>query len=553
MISKADTELVEESRPNHMLGDLGIEFKHDDTENDAWNDRANKNIEADAYTRSGVRGQLMSYGERFFFFQHRTGLFMLLVNGGEFRVVRWDRSGCIVTEVLNYVDTPEHTKKLLQFFYALSKATPVQRGVDPTATRLSKDSCGWKWMQRIAIAHPQDIDHADGTVVPSVPQGFIVKLTREAPPSRLFATNVLAEDPAATVTGFGDLSSSSAASDAITPVFKYIRESFRDSIAGSCLPYHLKVCGRDYLIGAPIFGPHGLIGRATRGYVALEWTTQRLVFLKDVWRPFYEGVAQEGATLADLNDAEVPFVPTLICHEDVGGPGAQETEASQYSSTGEKKRDVFGDRPIAPMPGSRSEATGSGGSTTSQARQSLGSNGTPRTQTSSRSNENRSTHRTASHGQGAGVRSGKRPWSEDAPPVVLRDGLGLRHLTHYRIVVAEVCLPSTEIRSSKQLTQVIWYCMTGETLSPLCSLPTLINYRRYTLAGHKFAVVECGILHRDVSSGNILTRPVLAPGKTGKGMVIWIGVLSDWELSRALPGDLEVAKGRRPHRVVCVL
>ena len=445
-----------------MLGDLGIQFKHDDTEEDAWNDRANKNIEADAYTRSGVCGQLMSYGERFFFFQHRTGLFMLLVNGGEFRVIRWDRSGCIVTEVLNYVDTPQHTKKLLQFFYAFSKATPIQRGVDPTATRLSKDSCGWQWMQQVAVAHPQDIDHADGTVVPSVPQGFIVKPTREAPPSRLFATNVLAEDPAATVTGFGDLSSSSAASDAITPVFKYIRESFRDSIAGSCLPYHLKVCGRDYLIGAPIFGPHGLIGRATRGYVALEWTTQRLVFLKDVWRPFYEGVAQEGATLADLNDAEVPFVPTLICHEDVGGPGAQETEASQYSSAGERKRDVFGDRPIAPMPSSRSKASGSGCLATSQTRQSVGSNRTPRTQTSSRSNENRSTHATTSHGQGAGVRSGKRPRTEEAPPVVLRGGLGLRHLTHYRTVVAEVCLPSSEIRSSKQVAQVIWYCMTGE-------------------------------------------------------------------------------------------
>ena len=470
MISKADTELVEESRPNHMLGDLGIEFKHDDTENDAWNDRANKNIEADAYTRSGVRGQLMSYGERFFFFQHRTGLFMLLVNGGEFRVVRWDRSGCIVTEVLNYVDTPQHTKKLLQFFYAFSKATPIQRGVDPTATRLSKDSCGWQWMQQVAVAHPQDIDHADGTVVPSVPPGFIVKPTRDAPPSPLFATNVLVSDPAAT-TGFGDLSSTSATS-AIIPVFKYVRDFFRESVSSTWLPYSLKIRDRDYLVSKPIFAPHGLVGRGTRGYVALEWQTQRLVFLKDAWRAFYEGVAQEGTTLGDLNDAMVSFVPTLICHEDVGGPGAQETEASQYSSTGEKMRDLFGDRRIAPMPSSRSMASGSNGSTTSQTRPSSGSpNGTPQTRTSSGSNGNQPTH--ADTSQSSGGRSGRRPLPQDTAPVVPRDGSGLRHLTHYRIVVAEVCLPSTEIKSSHQLMQIVLNCMIGMfSLSILSCFPS---------------------------------------------------------------------------------
>ncbi len=458
MISKADENLIEEGRPNFFLDDLAIEFKRGGTVNDAWDDRAKKDMEPDAFTRTGVRGQLMSYGERFFFFQHRTGLFMLLVNGDEFRVVRWDRSGCIVTEGLNYVDTPEHTKKLLQFFYAYSKATPEQRGMDPTATRLLQNSCGWQWMQKVAAAHPQDIAHANGTVVPSVPPGFIVDPTCDAPPSPLFATNVLAEDPAAT-TGFGDLSSSSATS-AIIPVFNFVRDFFRESVTNNWLCYSLKVCGRDYLVGEPIFAPHGLVGRGTRGYVALEWKTQRLVFLKDAWRPFYKGVDQEGATLNALNLGEVSFVPTLVCHEDVGGPGAQETEASQYSSTGSKKRDVFGeqekDRVIAPMPGSRSKASGSNTTTTRRARQS-------QTQTSSGSKANRST-KAADAGTGSGSsggRSGKRPRPEDVASIAPKDGLGLRHLTHYRMVVAEVCLPSTEIKSGEQLLQIIWHCITG--------------------------------------------------------------------------------------------
>ena len=411
----------------------------------------------------------MSYGERIYLFQHRTGLFMLVVNGNQFRVVRWDRSGCIVTESLNYVDTPEHTAKLLQFLYAYSKATPEQRGFDPTATRLSGDSCGWKWMHKVADPHPQDIAHAEGTVMPSLPPGFVTKPTPDAPLSPLLATNILADDPTAT-TGFGDLSSSGATST-ITPVFKYVRDFFRASLENTWLCYRLRVCDQDYLVGQPIFAPHGLVGRGTRGYVALEWKTQRLVFLKDAWRPFYHGVDQEGATLAALNSAEVPFVPTLICHEDVGG--GQETEASQYSSTGSKTRDMFGeqekkDRPIAPMPGSRAKASGSSTSVTQRTRQSSsGSKETIQMQTSSGSSGKRSANATnaRSAGQGSGGRSGKRSLPQDAALVLPKDGLGLRHLTHYRIVVAEVCLSSTDITSSEQLLQVIWHCMTGEPLT----------------------------------------------------------------------------------------
>ena len=466
MISKADAGLVEEGRPNFFLDDLPIEFKRGGTRYDAWDDRANKNMEADTDKRTGVRGQLMSYGERIYLFQHRTGLFMLLVNGYEFRVVRWDRSGCIVTEALNYVDTPEDTTKLLRFLYAYSKARPEQRGFDPTATRLSGDSCGWQWMHKVAEAHPHDIAHADGTVVPSLPPGFVAKPTRDAPPSPLFATNMLADDPTAT-TGFGDLSSHSATS-AIAPVFKYVRDFFRESIANSWLCYRLKVCDRDYLVGQPIFEPHGLVGRGTRGYVALEWKTQRLVFLKDAWRPFYHGVDQEGATLEALNAAKVSFVPTLICHEDVGG--GQEMEASQYSSTGSKQRDLFNeqakkDRPIAPMPGSRAKASGSGASTTQRTRQSSsGSNEGRQSQTLSDSKGKGSTNvmGASSSSQGSGGRSGKRSRLEDTAPVAPQDGLGLRHLTHYRIAVAEVCLSSTDITSGEQLLQVIWHCMTGE-------------------------------------------------------------------------------------------
>ncbi|OSD07143.1 hypothetical protein PYCCODRAFT_1331388, partial [Trametes coccinea BRFM310] len=45
----------------------------------------------------------------------------------------------------------------------------------------------------------------------------------------------------------------------------------------------------------------------------------RFAWLKDAWRTQYEFVAQEGAVLKELNDASVPYVPTLICHGDIPG------------------------------------------------------------------------------------------------------------------------------------------------------------------------------------------------------------------------------------------
>ena len=548
MISTVFKDIIQKNRPNYSLDDLAIEMKRGGTDNDAWDDRANKNTESMADSRFRVRGQLMSYGERHFYFQHRTALFMLFVNGGEFRVIRWDRSGCVVTEALNYVESPEHTKKLLQFLYAYSTATPEERGIDTTATRLSKDSCGWKWMQKLAAAHPKDLDYADGTVLDSVPEGFVIKATRDADDSSLFSSNVLSDDPTAT-TGFADFSSLGDTSALVTPVFKYVRELFRKSIAEptwTC--YSLRVCGRDYLVGKPAFAPHGMGGRGTRGYVALEWKTQRFVFLKDAWRPFYEGVDPEGTTVQILNNAHIPFVPTLVCHEDVGG-GNQETHASEYSATGSKKPDVFGaqekeDRPIAPLPsrrkGSRSRSTPSGGST-------------PTVATSDDQNPFDADNFDQSSGPGTSGRSGKRSRSQTKDPVELQDGMGLRHLTHYRIVVAQVCLPSLVFTSGKQLIRVLWNCIDGESFQ---SMSRHMELMHIAVIAHGEVVERCNILHRDVSAGNILILPIVkvvpSKRKGHKFLVAWSGVLSDWELAKKRPDANETAKARQPHRTVSV-
>ncbi|PIL29454.1 hypothetical protein GSI_08396 [Ganoderma sinense ZZ0214-1] len=525
LISQLDNHLVAKDQPNYFLDDLSVVFKRGGSQHDPWNTTGV--VDPDA--RADALDQLESHVERHFYFQHRTGLFMLFVNGAELRVIRWDRSRCIVTEALNYVESPGHTKKLLQFLYAYSQATPEQRGIDTTATRLSRDSCGWQWMQKLAAAHAKDLDYVDGNVLESVPEGFVIKATRDAPTSPLFASKVLTEDPAAT-TGFANFSSLGDTSALVAPVFKYVRDFFRDSVPETWMCYSLKVCGHHYLVGKPIYASRDLVGRGTRGYVALEWKTQRFVFLKDTWRPFYHGVDPEGDTLQILNDAHVPFVPTLVCHEDVHKSN-QEMHASEYSATGTKKPDVFGgqqqeDRPIAPLPSrpkasrsQRATAT-SGGSTpalpTSDGQHSLDGTGV------SQSSDARSS--------GTGRSGEKRARSQTKDPVEILDGTGLRHLTHYRIVVAQVCLPSTAFTSGIQLVRLLWNCIDT----------------------HGDAVEQCNILHRDVSVGNILILPIIDIDVNEMNeesiSVVWGGLLGDWELAKKCPDAHEKSKARQPHR-----
>ena len=68
------------------------------------------------------------------------------------------------------------------------------------------------------------------------------------------------------------------------------------------------------------------------------------------------------------------------------------------------------------------------------------------------------------------------------------------------------------------------------------------------LLGHGEAHEQCKLLHRDVSTGNILILPTLDPLETGGFMVTWSGILSDWELAKKVDGGDE--KARQPHRTV---
>ncbi|KAI0631756.1 hypothetical protein C8Q77DRAFT_1211043 [Trametes polyzona] len=212
-------------------------------------------------------------------YQHRTALFMLLVMGRRFRFLRWDRSGTIVTESVDYYENPQ---MLCEMLWCMSKLSKEELGCDPSATRINADDPLYASMDDVASPVDSDMDHSN---------------------------RVLDEMPKEPY------------------VFRYVRDMFRQSLAPEWPRYQLEIVDGSqkfrFLVGKPLFFATGMAGRGTRGYVAYDLLRKRFVWLKDAWRAHYELVDQEGTILRKLNMDGVRNVPTLVCHGDILGQTTQ--------------------------------------------------------------------------------------------------------------------------------------------------------------------------------------------------------------------------------------
>ncbi|GJE93731.1 hypothetical protein PsYK624_098920 [Phanerochaete sordida] len=99
------------------------------------------------------------------------------------------------------------------------------------------------------------------------------------------------------------------------------------STDGSALPATAAET-RTYLIGRPTFSAAGVVGKATRGFVAFEPAAQRMVFLKDQW-PLDAGARNELGVVQHLNAHGVQNVATPLAGGDVrSGDGAAQLTMS---------------------------------------------------------------------------------------------------------------------------------------------------------------------------------------------------------------------------------
>ncbi|KAI0641684.1 hypothetical protein C8Q79DRAFT_1014110 [Trametes meyenii] len=425
-----------DGRPSWADQIVSVEFKRHETDMDPFDDRDEENVDASALERKKVRGQLIGYAEHIFRVQQRVALFMLLVIGRNFRVIRWDRSGAIVTRAVDYVAQPHILCKLL---WQLSLQTEEGLGMDPSTTRLFVHDEDHKLMDAFAEEVDTDLATEEGVVT----------------------TVDLQADPL---------------------IFKYVRLAFRCSLTPNWPHYRVHVPSdggqRSFLIGKPLFHARGMSGRGTRGYVALDCKTKRFVWLKDAWRVHYESVDQEGATLEQLNQKSVPYVPTLVCHGDIL---EQVTETPHYWELKNPSRPIL--TPIPPFSGLSSSQTLT----------------TPRTPSSK--GRKRRISEVQEHEEQ--LRS--------FTTVAFREDCPLRKHTHYRIVVNEVAMPLSEFQYGRQLISIVMDCVRA----------------------HWKATADAQIIHRDISGGNILIYPkVIFMPKSKKYKIKWTGLLTDWELSK---------------------
>lgn len=312
-IADADRPRVKPDVPNWLLQRIGAEFKSGGTDNDPFEDRPGYNIESDAESREEVRGQVMSYAAHIFSYQQRTAFFLLFVNGPEFRMMRWDRSGVVVTDATDYVHDSDHTRVLLELLFAFSRLSESTQGRDPTAVLLTPDSCGWKRMDELAAPHPGDLDVNARTIPLDDKQAMnFVNHHNHTKRDYLLSHCIIHDDP----TQPCDCEKGRAhVPDQIIPAWKTTRDLFRATLSSSDGPrYQILVAGRKFLVGVQNFKAFGMVGRGTRGYPALDWESQEITFLKDTWRLNYDNGMSEGSILEMLNEEGVRYVPTLVCH-----------------------------------------------------------------------------------------------------------------------------------------------------------------------------------------------------------------------------------------------
>ncbi|EIW54488.1 uncharacterized protein TRAVEDRAFT_132862, partial [Trametes versicolor FP-101664 SS1] len=334
----------------------------------------NVNGKSDSAERLEVLGQILDYMKHVFDHQHRTCQYMVIIVEENARLLRIDRSGIFATKAFNF---KTNGTPLIDFLWRFARLSPEERGEDATAERVPHDSKIVRDIRRRARNAPND---------------YIWKLFMESLEDEAYPWWILTVDDECTKTT------------------------------------------RRFFVGKPNFKAQGVAGRGTRGYVALELDKgdTPFVYTKDCWRVVHDEIKKEGVVLQTLNAENVPHIPTVACHGDMG----QTT----------KSQDL---------------------------------------------------------------------WHKYHPEVSPDAPCPLKKHEHYRLVVKEVGKPLIKFETGIQLLFALFCC----------------------LKAHK-AAYQLGIIHRDISVGNIL----LIQRPDG----LWRGMLNDWELSKEV--DSESPVGRQPDR-----
>ncbi|TFK88499.1 hypothetical protein K466DRAFT_598575 [Polyporus arcularius HHB13444] len=217
-----------------------------------------------AAAREAVRalGQHVAYATEIFARQFRVFLFSVSMSGSRARLIRWDRSGCVVSESFDIREQPEF---LCEFLWRFSQGSQASRGHDVTIEpALLDEEIIFHTLVREQTGFQLGVQDAE----------LDAAVLRHYTPGKVWAVYVLTQD-------------------AVGEEPRALR----------------------YIISRPVVSPVSLDGHATRGYWAVEISTRRVVFLKDTWR--HRAPALEGDTLRTLAAAGVRNIPSVVADADV--------------------------------------------------------------------------------------------------------------------------------------------------------------------------------------------------------------------------------------------
>ncbi|KAF8634183.1 hypothetical protein AX17_004274 [Amanita inopinata Kibby_2008] len=113
--------------------ELFAEFKANRTD-DPFVDIDPQTVEAGNNQARDTLGQLAAYATCHMGVQHRTHVFQILVVGSYARLLRWDRSGVVVTE-----EIPVKNSALAEFLWCFSHLSDLERGWDTCVTKPSQE------------------------------------------------------------------------------------------------------------------------------------------------------------------------------------------------------------------------------------------------------------------------------------------------------------------------------------------------------------------------------------------------------------------------------
>lgn len=242
-------------------------------------------------------GQMTEYVSKVLRRQHRTHFFVVFVLRGRARIVRWDRAGAIISTPINFA---QDSRLLHEFIWRYACMNEAQRGYDPTVVLATEEEIAA--MRDCAAPNDWADRYRNGAI--GQPGWPIYKITMRN--EDLIDERLL--QPIA-----DDIDPSECQSEPYegTPTF---------------------------VVGKAYFASDSMAGRGTRCFIAYEVARNRLVFLKDYWRPRVDMILAEGATLKKLRTSGVQYVPTPVASGDVysGGMTPQTSETQSLLSKDER-------------------------------------------------------------------------------------------------------------------------------------------------------------------------------------------------------------------------